>query len=74
MASGCGMYSAFRKYSDPLTFSTFCSVKALFQNGFKKYILTNLHTIPHNDKAKTLQMYSKYISRLLSVAEWPALG
>ena len=24
------IYSAFRKYSDPLTFSTFCDVKALF--------------------------------------------
>ena len=30
------MYSALRKYSDPLTFYTFCYVTALFKNVFKK--------------------------------------
>jgi hypothetical protein len=40
-------YSAFGKYSYPLTFSTFCYITALLLN------LKNVHTKSHNDKAKT---------------------
>jgi hypothetical protein len=41
-------YSAFEKYSDRWTF---CSVTALLLNSF--FSLINLHTVPHNQKAKT---------------------
>ena len=44
------MYSAFGKYSDPLTFSKCYYVTVLFN---KKKSLINLHTTHHNDKAKT---------------------
>ena len=46
-----GTYSAFGKYSDPLTFSTFCYL--ILKIDFKSFFLINLYTIHHNDKAKT---------------------
>lgn len=41
-----GKYSAAGKYSNPLTFSTFCDVKALLQDRL------NSHTISYNDKVR----------------------
>uniref|UniRef100_A0A8C4X880 Titin n=1 Tax=Erpetoichthys calabaricus TaxID=27687 RepID=A0A8C4X880_ERPCA len=44
------IYSASRKYSQCITFSTFCYVTALFQNGLHSFFfLRILHTTPHND-------------------------
>ena len=56
--------SAFRRYSYPLTYSTFCRVTAWIQNGLNICFVTHLLTVPHNDKVKTcfykcLQMYWK---------------
>jgi hypothetical protein len=34
--NGMKNYSAFGKFSDPLTFSTFCYITALFNNNNKK--------------------------------------
>jgi hypothetical protein len=58
------IYSAFGKYSDPLTFSTFCYIAALFYFS----PLINLHTIPHNYKAET-EMYIS-IQTIYSVLCW----
>ena len=46
------IYSAFRKYSYPLTYSTFCFIN-LNSKWIKCFFLTHLHTIAHNDKVKT---------------------
>jgi hypothetical protein len=48
------IYSAFGKYSDPLTYSTLCYFTAVFENGLNCLFLhtINPYTIPHNDKAK----------------------
>uniref|UniRef100_A0A8K9XI04 Metal cation symporter ZIP14 n=1 Tax=Oncorhynchus mykiss TaxID=8022 RepID=A0A8K9XI04_ONCMY len=37
LLSNVWAYSAFGKYSDPLTFTTFCNVTVLFKNGIKIY-------------------------------------
>ena len=59
-------YSAFRKYSHPLTFSTFCcvNVKFMIVKFIKLRCVTGLQTIPHNVKvelcfSKMLQMNKK---------------
>jgi hypothetical protein len=41
------VYSAFRKYSHPLTFSTFCYLMNLKWLQLR-FFVTDLHTIPHN--------------------------
>ena len=47
------IYSASGKYSQRFTFSTFCYVTALFQNGLNSFFSSkSLHTIPHNDNVK----------------------
>ena len=51
-------YSAFRKYSDPLTFRHFVMLQPFSKmDEIKK----NLHTIPHNYKAKTSQMFANLL-------------
>ena len=51
-ASQAHIYSAPGKYSQRFTFSTFCY--SLMLKSFKYiFSLINLHSIPHNDKAKT---------------------
>ena len=47
-------YSAFRKYSHPLTFSTWWCVTARVYNGFNWdfVLITGLHTITHNVKVE----------------------
>ena len=75
-------YSAFGKYSDPSTFFTFCYVSLIL-----KWILLffsdliSLHTISHNDKAKTVffckckKKRGIYISiQTLSVLCWITFG
>ena len=37
-------YSAFEKFSDPLTFSTFSYITALFSNGLNKYLFLSMYT------------------------------
>jgi hypothetical protein len=45
-------YSAFGKSSDPFPFSTLCYISLILKLiEFNSYL--NLHTIPHNDEAKT---------------------
>ena len=51
------IYSAFRKYSYPLTDSTFCCVTAWLQNGFSRFFFSLTHLLytqyPMMKKVKT---------------------
>ena len=61
-------YSAFRKYSDPLNYSTFCCYSLnskLIQLTFSP---THLHTIPRNDKVK--KCFKNMFANLLKIKYW----
>ena len=48
-----GIYSAFGKYSDPFTSSTFCYLSLILKLIKSFFSVINLHKIPHIDKART---------------------
>jgi hypothetical protein len=66
-------YSAFGKYSDPLTLLHYSLILKCIKSFFS---LIKLHTIPHNDKLKTENDKLFYISiqTLHSVHSWSTFG
>ena len=55
-------YSAYVKYSQRFTFSTFCYVTALFQNGFNSFFSSKFYTYyPIITTYKTFEIFANLL-------------
>jgi hypothetical protein len=83
LAVKVNVYSAFRKYSDPLTFFTFGYVTALFRNGLNHFppssiytqypIMTKLEMFWGNTEILHLHKYSDPLLSILLKCLWQRL-